>query len=469
VQPFLCLYQSITSSNHSPLCFFSRLCAHFHCFDCRTLYWHLDRSRYTRRHISHKYSSMHRYRIVTQVSLIFSILNLVLAAPVGVPETPHEAVVAEDVPATPNNPGELETAPGGSTSPPPSPDAMASPQHSSLSGSSTSSGYPAPYLSSDESVSGYSWMLHRLPRLSLLPPESSSDVATSSRIGAIASSSQHPGAALASPATGTHSSEDFGPSVSSLTLSDPVSDPVPSSYYSQSSRISSSTSYYSPSPHSSSPSSPGTPPPALLQELSSPSTSSEIDVPEWLPALLLSLERSPVPWPMPGSALATAETPPERFTPLRGPSSLTVTNPSLEQASPSHEWASHQPSSFWSPEIPPWSAERWALAVASFPARDPVSEHSSDSMTTPLEPASGGLLSSHYHSASDESLSSHYFSASDGSPPSSPENAKFLSESMMKKLKIAAGLTLIGGVIGGIAAGIKGSRNKHKHRDFQDS
>jgi hypothetical protein len=46
------------------------------------------------------------------------------------------------------------------------------------------------------------------------------------------------------------------------------------------------------------------------------------------------------------------------------------------------------------------------------------------------------------------------------------ENAKFFSESMMKKVKIAAGLALIGDIIAG---GIEGSRIKHKHRDFQDS
>jgi hypothetical protein len=48
---------------------------------------------------------MHRYRIVAQISLILSILNLVLAAPIVVQET-HEAhgddAVAEDVPAMPN-------------------------------------------------------------------------------------------------------------------------------------------------------------------------------------------------------------------------------------------------------------------------------------------------------------------------------------------------------------------------------
>jgi hypothetical protein len=68
-----------------------------------------------------------------------------------------------------NELGELEAAPGGSTSPPPAPDAEASPEHSSLSGGSASSGYPAPHLSSDESVSRYSWLLNRPPRPGLSP------------------------------------------------------------------------------------------------------------------------------------------------------------------------------------------------------------------------------------------------------------------------------------------------------------
>jgi hypothetical protein len=40
---------------------------------------------------------------------------------------------------------------------------------------------------------------------------------------------------------------------------------------------------------------------------------------------------------------------------------------------------------------------------------------------------------------------------------------------MMKRVKIAASLALIGGIIGGISGGIEVSRNKHKNRDFQDS
>ncbi|KAF8493260.1 hypothetical protein F5888DRAFT_1725438 [Russula emetica] len=113
---------------------------------------------------------MHRYRILAQISHILSILNLVLAAPIVV-QGIHEArademVVAEDVVAMPKKWRELEAASDRSVSPRSILDAIASPQHSSSSDGSTSSGYPAPYLSSDSSVSGYSWLLDRPPRLS---------------------------------------------------------------------------------------------------------------------------------------------------------------------------------------------------------------------------------------------------------------------------------------------------------------
>jgi hypothetical protein len=87
---------------------------------------------------------MHRYRIVSQTSLNLSILNLVLAAPIVMVQEIHEArggddetVVAEDVATMPKKSPELEAASDGSTS----------------------SGYSAPYLSSDSSDSGYSWLL----------------------------------------------------------------------------------------------------------------------------------------------------------------------------------------------------------------------------------------------------------------------------------------------------------------------
>ncbi len=116
---------------------------------------------------------MHKYRIVAQISLVLSILNLVLAAPIVVREIPepHGDVMAvtEDVGAVPKKWRELEVSSDRSRSPRSSPDAMASPQHLSLSDGSTSSGYPAPHLSSDSSDSGYSWLLNRPPRPSPHP------------------------------------------------------------------------------------------------------------------------------------------------------------------------------------------------------------------------------------------------------------------------------------------------------------
>ena len=164
---------------------------------------------------------MHRYRIIAQIYLILSILNLVLAAPVVVqrthetssdnlPDVPDlEMGPAEDVAPIPNGSGELEPAPDRSVSPAPSsPNAMTSPKHSldesmsppsspnapaspqhSLDGSisphstpntlaspqysldrSTDSGYPDPYLEEGSSASGYSWMLERPPRTNLYDP-----------------------------------------------------------------------------------------------------------------------------------------------------------------------------------------------------------------------------------------------------------------------------------------------------------
>jgi hypothetical protein len=111
---------------------------------------------------------MHRYRIIAQISLILSILNLALAAPIGVQET-HEAprgdetVVAEGMTSSGLTPPLAEgMASDGPTSPLFTPDMMESLHYSSssssLSDGSTSSGYPSPYVSSDKSVSGNSWM-----------------------------------------------------------------------------------------------------------------------------------------------------------------------------------------------------------------------------------------------------------------------------------------------------------------------
>jgi hypothetical protein len=145
---------------------------------------------------------MRPYRIVTQVSLLLSIFNLVLAAPIVVREiheartNPSETVAVDDaegaLDGAPPQPPQLSPASpqhssDGSMSPPPSPvSPTASPQHSSdeltpppstpaspqhSSEGSMDSGYPTPYLSESSSVSGYSWMLQRPPRQDLnLPP-----------------------------------------------------------------------------------------------------------------------------------------------------------------------------------------------------------------------------------------------------------------------------------------------------------
>ena len=68
-------------------------------------------------------------------------------------------------PSSPNAMASPQHSLGGPMSPPSSPNVIVSPHHS-LDGSATS-GYPTPHLSSDSSESGYSWLLSRPPRLSL--------------------------------------------------------------------------------------------------------------------------------------------------------------------------------------------------------------------------------------------------------------------------------------------------------------
>jgi hypothetical protein len=295
---------------------------------------------------------MHRHRILAQILLILSILNLVLAAPVVVKEM-HEAraddMVVADVAAMPKKSGELEVASDKSTSvagtsPPPSPDAMPSTQHSSLSDELMSSGHPSAHLSSTTSISGYSWMLDRLPRLS----------------------PNHPG-----------------------------------------------LSHGSASPHPPNLGSPEVPLPAFHDELAATPSGSigSVSTPSWLREMMdqidLASSHQGSEWRLPSTP---GNSPPERWTPSHIPSSSTFTNP--------------------------------------------FSLHSHESMSTAFASASGG------------SLTSHYFTASDGLPsrPSSPpENAKVVDESMMKKLKIVAGLVVVGTIVGGIAG------SQIKHRDHQNS
>ena len=125
---------------------------------------------------------MHRYRIVAQISLIFSILNLVLAAPIvvqGIHETrtgkdDSDSGVAQDAAATPKKSDESEAASDKITSPPPSHDAMEGQQDPLSPSGSTSSGYSYdPPLTSDpgpsDPVKLYEWMLERPPRQGLQP------------------------------------------------------------------------------------------------------------------------------------------------------------------------------------------------------------------------------------------------------------------------------------------------------------
>jgi hypothetical protein len=90
---------------------------------------------------------------------------------------------------------------------------------------------------------------------------------------------------------------------------------------------------------------------------------------------------------------------------------------------------------------------------------------SSSTSTDPVSGHSDGSLSTHSSSTALDGLAPSHNSISEGAPPSPPENAKFFNENMIKKLKIIAGVTIIGGIIAGIA----GSHIKHQHRDCQDS
>ena len=324
---------------------------------------------------------MHRYRIVAQISLILPILNLVLAAPIVVQEI-HEArggEVAENVAATPTEwrNSELDAASDRLTSPHSSPDAMASPQHSSSLEGSTSSGYPSPYLSSDLSVSGYSWLLDRPPRLSLnIPPSLLHGSASPHRSSSALSEIQLP------------------EWVQELAWEMPLSPP----------HLSGSL-HGSASPHPS-------------------GSGSEISLPGWWQDLVQEIPPSPQHT---GSDRATTESysPPDGFTPSHHPSSLS--------------------------------------------SADSLSWYSEEPMSTSYSSASDGSLTSHYFSASDGLAPSHHsMSEESPSPPPPPptgrplENTKFLNKNMIKRLKIVAGVIVIGGVIASIAG------PQIKHRDSKD-
>ena len=292
---------------------------------------------------------MHRYRTIAQISLILSILNLALAAPIvaqeihGARMTSDTEIVAPDVVAMPKNSGKLKAVLDMPTPPPSFPDEMPPPRHSSLSGELGSSGHYSPHLSSDGSVSGYSWLLERPPRLSLDIPESSQ------------SASLHPSSS--------------GPSV------------IPNP----------GLLHHAPGPNS-------------------PSSGSSISVAS-TPSWLLELEEVfALNMNLYGTSTET-HSPGEKFTPTDRLSSV---------------------------------------SSASIPS-------------TKFASASGGSLTSHYFSASDGLSPLHNSISEAPSSPGPPEDAKFLTENMVKKLKIAGGVTFISALIAGIAFPLI------KHREYQES
>ena len=297
-----------------------------------------------------------------------------------------EAASASDSQTSPPPPPDaVEAASDRQTSPPPSPDAMASPQHSPLSCRSASSGYPTPHLSSSSSVSGYSWMLKRPPRLSLHPPASSQESAPPHSSGSGPSEIPPPGLShhgLALPGPSTSSSGPYDAADTAALL-------------------------------------------AWFQELA-------------------QLGQVAGASPPPSQHSHGAES--------NWPTSTTVT-PSESLNTPSYHPSSLSSSNVEGNWISDDGGDSGSMAT-------PHSDESAQ-MSTPFASASGGSLSTNYYSAS-EGLSP----IPEGSPSSPPpENAKFFNENMMKKIKIVAGVTVVGTIIAGIA----GSQIKHKHRDYQDS
>jgi hypothetical protein len=370
---------------------------------------------------------MHRHKILARISLILSWLNFVLAAPIlvqGIHEAPDDDTVVQGDVASPHS----------------SPDAtqMASPQRSSLSDGSTSSGYPSRYLSSGQSVSGYSWLLDRPPRLTLDIPPSVGDSAiphTSTSAGSYGirlpewlqeltpgtpPSPDHPESLHDSDLGSPHPSSQGS---SDIQLPEWVTELAPEEVP-QSQRLTESLHDLESHHHSS-------------------TGLSEIQFPEWMEGL---------------EELAPEEVP---QSPQHTESEPESNRGSIVPYSTSDGFtASHHPSSLSSTD-------------------------SAETVPTSYSPASGGSLSSHYFSASDGLVSSHHSipegsfhqSMSEGSlhrlmpeglEPSSPplqDDEKFF-RGMIKTTKIVAGVAIVGGVI----AGIVGSQIKHhKHRDFQDS
>jgi hypothetical protein len=410
---------------------------------------------------------MHRYRIVAQISLILSILNLVLAAPIAVQET-HEAPGGDETVVAEGMASDLSTPP----SPFLTPDTMASPHYSSSSSflpdGSTSSGYSSPYLSQGKSVSGdaYTWMLERPPRLNLNPPASLYE--------SISPHPQNPGSLEIPIPESYHEMAPVPPSVPAWLQGVPSPHPsdsgsldtgIPEWYYEMAGEI-------PPSSH----------PPSSLHESASPpsSVSSEIALPDWYYEMAPEIPPSSHPpsslheSASPPSSVSSEIAPPDWYYDMAG-----EIPPSPQHPAPQLP-VSPLPSPLGSDRS---STESFYPSDGFTPSRHPSSV-STESLSWYGSPSiSDGSMSTPYLSASGGSLSSHYFSGPDGSHqsmPSSPspltdtsplteaplDNARLFSKNMMKKLKIVAGVAVVGTVI----AGIVGSQIKHrKQRDFQDS
>ena len=402
---------------------------------------------------------MHRCRTVAQISLILSVLNLVLAAPILVQEI-HEArrdemVVAEDVAAVPK--WSRMEAPDPDLSPDASPHAMAFPERASPSEASMSSGYyPSPPLSpgSPDSGSRYLWLLDRPQLLGLQPPASLHE-----------SASTHP-SSLGPP-------EIPLPELQGLALED-----IPSSPGSPPSRW---QGLIDPAPI------PHPHPPVPVPHTSSSGSSApsrQLMWSDWLPTeTYYSLPHRPSPWHNSDGSMPSLESisgelqpshdpMPEELAPLHHLAS-DESMPSLEisgESQPSHDPLPEELAPLHHSALDGSMPSLESISGGSEPSRDPMPEglapsyHSaSDGSMPSLESISGG--SGPLHDPMPEGLApSHHLTSvtSDGSPP--PDNAEFFNKNMMKKFKIVAGMIIIGSIIAGSIAG-----SQIKHRDYQDT
>ena len=352
---------------------------------------------------------MHRHRIVAQISLILSILNLVLAAPVVVQKI-HEArgdemVIAEGVAAMPKKWRELKVASYRSTSPRSSqPDnAMGSPQPEV---GSTSSGPSQP----EDTIASPQ---HEVESTSSGPSQPEVAMASpQSEVGSTSSGPSQPKNAIVSP------QPEDGPTSSGSSQHE---DAIASQQHSDGSE---SSGY--PSPH--------------LSEGSSVSGYS------WL------LDRPPRLSPSRPSSLHDSD-----WTSVRP-------NSGVDGMTFEEWWRLPFLEGWWQtpPSSPAPSQELAPLPHGPHPSGSGTLEtpHLPPQLTGsgPATTEPEGLTPSH-HLASDPPPPSLHLTT-DGSPPSPsspptetpPDNAKFFNEDMVKGLKVLAGGGIIGGAIGGIVS-----------------